>query len=124
MNRYDLAKAGVDVKEGIKRFNKSKGLYFSMLSEFPKDTYFFEMKTALAEGNKEEAFRTAHAFKGICGNLSLKVLHTLLVPMVEKLRSGEIGKAAEMLDEVEVAYKVIIDVINRSNVCQDKGGDP
>lgn len=124
MNRYDLVKAGVDVKEGIERFNKSKELYFSMLSEFPKDSYFFEMKTALEEGNKEEAFRTAHAFKGICGNLSLKALHTLLVPMVEELRSGEIEKAVEMLDEVEAAYRTVVDVINRSNVRRDKGGDP
>ena len=38
--------------------------------KFPADGSFAALKSSLADGNAQEAFRAAHTIKGVCQNLS------------------------------------------------------
>ncbi|MEG2144282.1 MAG: Hpt domain-containing protein [Oscillospiraceae bacterium] len=75
MNRYELFKAGIDVTEGMKRFNNEKETYGAFLLKFMEDEYYSELCSALAEGDVVKAFNSAHSLKGVAGNLSLTDLH-------------------------------------------------
>ena len=47
MNRYKLVKAGIDVNQGIRRFNEDKALYERFLSTFPEDMHYMAMIDAI-----------------------------------------------------------------------------
>lgn len=83
MNRYTLTKAGIDVNEGVHRFNGNKELYEHFLLTFPEDEHFKKMLEAIETGDVEESFQQAHALKGIAGTVSLVQLHANIIPLVE-----------------------------------------
>ena len=49
MNRYILTKAGIDVNEGIHRFNGNKELYEKFLTSFPEDIHYEQMLEAIEQ---------------------------------------------------------------------------
>lgn len=112
MNRYMLAGAGIDVKEGIERFSGNKMLYQKYLFQFPEEKYDKKLRKAI-EMRSPEAFEIAHAWKGVAGNLSMNRLFEAIVPLVEALRGeADFEKAEELLDEVDFAYKEAVEAIN------------
>ena len=104
MNRYILTKAGIDVNEGIHRFNGNKELYEKFLTSFPEDIHYEQMLEAIEQKDVDAAFQGAHALKGITGTVSLAKLHSLLIPLVEELRAGSMEKVPELLPPVKEAY--------------------
>lgn len=111
MNRYKLFKAGVDVNQGLKRFDNNKEFYESLLVYFLNDTNYIELQNAMKEKNVKKAFGHAHALKGVTGNLSFTRLYGALIPFVEKLREGDYQGAQELYGEVQAAYEVVEDAI-------------
>ena len=104
MNRYILTKAGIDVNEGIHRFEK-------FLTSFPEDIHYEQMLEAIEQKDVDAAFQGAHALKGITGTVSLAKLHSLLIPLVEELRAGSMEKVPELLPPVKEAYDEVVQVI-------------
>lgn len=111
MNRYILTKAGIDVNEGIHRFNGNKELYEKFLMSFPEDAHYGQMLQEIEKGDAEAAFQAAHALKGITGTVSLVQLHGVLIPLVEELRAGSLEKVPELLPPVQEAYNKAVDVL-------------
>lgn len=111
MNRYILTKAGIDVNEGIHRFNGNKELYEKFLTSFPEDIHYEQMLEAIEQKDVDAAFQGAHALKGITGTVSLAKLHSLLIPLVEELRAGSMEKVPELLPPVKEAYDEAVQVI-------------
>ena len=74
MNKELLTQAGIDVNDGIRRFNDKEDLYERFLFTFPKDVNYDIMCEAISKGDAEQAFQAANALKGITGNLSLNQL--------------------------------------------------
>lgn len=112
MNRYKLSKAGIDVNDGIHRFNDNKELYEHFLFSFPEDEHYENMLAAIQAGNVEECFQQAHALKGIAGTVSLNQLHTNIIPLVEEFRAGKLDQVEKLLPPVKEAYEAAVAVIN------------
>ncbi len=107
MNRYKLVKAGIDPNEGLNRFSNNAEMYEKFLYEFPNDTHFQEMLTAIDNNDPSNAFKAAHALKGVTGNLSIKKLYESLLPLVEEFRAGSMEKVPELLPEIKDNYESV-----------------
>ncbi len=113
MNRYLLSKAGIDVNEGMRRFNNNKDIYEKFLLTFPEDEHYKLMVEAIEKANVEDAFQAAHALKGVSGTLSLVTLHAELIPLVEELRSHSLEKTPELLPPVKESYEIVVEALNK-----------
>ncbi|MDD3369622.1 MAG: Hpt domain-containing protein [Lachnospiraceae bacterium] len=115
MNRYKLTKAGIDVNEGIRRFNNNKEMYEKFLMTFPQDPLYARLDKAIKDQDVKEAFQAAHALKGVSGNLSLIELHQQLIPLVEELRNDSLEKAPELFVSVSESYTKVIAELNEAS---------
>lgn len=111
MNRYKLSVAGIHATEGIERLNGNRELYESMLRDFPKDPNYKMLCEMLEQKKVTEAFRAAHALKGMAGNLSMTRLYESLTPLVELLRSGKLEGSQELLEKVTADYREVTQVV-------------
>ncbi len=67
----------INYESGLNHFSKKEALYEKYLFKFLDDNHFNEAETALEKNDIEEFFKIIHAFKGICGTLSLtKLFHS------------------------------------------------
>lgn len=105
-----LEQHGFDVDGTMKRFLNNEILYKKCLKKFLDDKSMEVLKTSYEAANVEEAFKAAHTMKGFISNLGMEKLHRLLIPMVEKLRAGEIPEQEEMV-QLEAVYREIYELI-------------
>lgn len=116
MNSYILFRAGIDVQAGIQRFSGNKALYEKYLYEFFENEYFDRLEKALLEEKKEEAFQSAHALKGIAGNLSIQSFYDAICPLVEALRGEpDFQTAKKQMKEVREQYGIVQEAIRASH---------
>lgn len=97
MNKELLTQAGIDVNDGIRRFNDKEDLYERFLFTFPKDVNYDIMCEAISKGDAEQAFQAANALKGITGNLSLNQLYNHIIPLVDSLKKRRMEKVNDFL---------------------------
>lgn len=103
---------GSDAKDVIKRLG-GESTVVRFVKKFAQDKSFFEMKSAMENGDTETAFRAAHTLKGISMNLGFDRLYEASYDITEALRTKETDKAAQKLPEVEKRYNEIICGIQR-----------
>ena len=108
MNRYKLAKAGINVNEGIMRLGGDQAAYEEYLYKFPEDGQYKLLCDALLRQDAQAAFLAAHALKGIAGNLSLTKLYGDVSLLVERLRSGGLEGAASLIEQIDKDYAAVI----------------
>ena len=101
-----LEEFGVNTKEGLNRCMNKEAFYFKMLKMGLANDSFEKLEKALAAGNLEEAFESAHALKGVLGNLALTPIYTPLAEMTEMLR------AKRDADYVKI-YQPILELRNK-----------
>ena len=99
-----------DVDGTMQRFLNNEALYFKCLKKFLTDPNFEMLKKAKAEGNVEEAFKSAHTMKGFLSNLGINKIYVPLQPVVEKLRSGDINIDEELVT-LERLYKETYEIV-------------
>lgn len=107
-----LMEAGIDVDDALARLMQNEGLLSRLLSAFLQDGNFARLQEALAKGDVSGAFTAAHTLKGVAGNLSLRDLFARVSEVVECLRSGDLGAAAEKMPAVEAAYRKVADALS------------
>ena len=93
---------GVNTKEGLARCMNKEAFYIKMVQMGVKDKHFDMLEKAIADKNLVAAFDSAHALKGIIGNLAITPIYTPLNRLTEMLR-------AKMNANYEPLYKVIKD---------------
>ena len=98
---YDEVMGRLRTEERVKKF----------ALKFLADTSFDTLKTALAAGNGEEAFRAAHTMKGVTQDLSFDRLYRSSHEITEALRGGISQEAETMLPQVEADYMATRDAI-------------
>lgn len=111
--KTQLECAGVDVDEALNRFMGNEPLMMKFLLRFPADENFPKLKQAIACHDTSRAFEAAHTLKGVTGNLSLKALYELLVPLVEDLRGGDLAAASARMPELEAKYAQVAAVLGQ-----------
>ena len=83
----NLKELGADVATGIARCVNDEGFYLKMVNMSLQDSNFDKLKAASEGGDLDAAFESAHALKGILGNVSLTNLYEPIAEMTEELRA-------------------------------------
>lgn len=106
-----LIDAGIDVQEILSRFMGNEALMMKFLLRFPQDESFQQLKGAMAANNVDEAYRAAHALKGLTGNLAMKSLFEQVCRVVEDLRGGNLNSAEGKMKGLEASYCCVVDAL-------------
>lgn len=74
MNAADkerMIAAGYDLNGALARFVNNEVLFLTFLKKFPNDEHFPAVLSNIKTGEYDEAYKAAHAIKGVAGNLGL-----------------------------------------------------
>lgn len=107
-----LKNAGIDPESAIERFMGNEALYLKFLFRFPDDENYQNLCRFIEQQDCKNAFTTAHTLKGVCGNLSIKRMETILSEQVEYLRNGDLQKGRDMMPQLEEVYDRVKEAIN------------
>lgn len=99
--RLALENAGVNVSELLDRCMGSEELAMRLLRKFEAEADLTAILDALDAGDKDAAFASAHALKGLSGNLAMTALHEALSALVEHLRAGRLDETKALVPAVE-----------------------
>ncbi len=117
--RQQLEECGADVETTLKRFMNNDAIYQKFLVKFPNDPNYANLGTNLEAGAFEEAYKCAHALKGVVGNLGLTPIFEKVSTLVEELRNKaaedvDTVRANELWQDIKKTYEKFIDVINEN----------
>ncbi len=117
--RQQLEECGADVETTLKRFMNNDAIYQKFLGKFPNDPNYANLGTNLETGAFEEAYKCAHALKGVVGNLGLTPIYEKVSTLVEELRNKaaeevDAARANELWQEIKKVYEQFIGVINEN----------
>lgn len=101
----------VDVPTALARFMGNEKLYEKFLRKFVEDESFFKLYVAVNNKDAESAFSAAHTLKGVAGNLGLDCITKPLLPIVEKLRRGELDGVEEVVRRIELIHEELCSLI-------------
>ena len=109
--RRALESAGTDVDDLMDRLMGNMNLISKFCKRFPEDISYGKMLEGIKNGDVDMAFQGAHSLKGVSANLSMKTLVAKLIPVVEKLRAGQLDGVEELLEPVELEYQKVVETI-------------
>ncbi len=117
--RKQLEECGADVETTLKRFMGKDELYLKFLGKFPADQNYANLGTHLEAGAYEEAYKCAHALKGVVGNLGLTPIFEKVSALVEELRNKadadvDAVRAGALWQEIKDAYEKFIEIIGQN----------
>lgn len=82
------------------------------LLKFLNDRSFDTLQTAMAEADREEAFRMAHTLKGVSQNLGFTSLFVSSDALTEALRNEMREDAGALFCKVEADYRATVAAIS------------
>ncbi|MCL1848799.1 MAG: hypothetical protein FWF83_03895 [Clostridiales bacterium] len=85
----------INITEGLARVRDNKKLFRRMLGMFLESEEFAALDGYLAAKDYAKAADSAHAIKGMTGNLSLTQLFIISTKLMEDLRQGISSEEAE-----------------------------
>lgn len=88
LDRQKLINAGIDYDEGMERFCDNEAIYEKYLKKFLNTNEFHNISEQITEKKYVEAFKTAHALKGMLGNLSMTKCYNAVSKLTEILRDS------------------------------------
>lgn len=117
--RQQLEENGADVEATLKRFMGNDAIYLKFLGKFPGDPNYANLGANMEAGNYEEAYKCAHALKGVVGNLGLTPIFENVSVLVEELRNKanadvDAALANEEWQKVKTVYEQFITIINEN----------
>ncbi len=80
-----------DIAGAMRRFLNDESLYTMCLSQMMSDENFETLGAALAAGQSDTAFESAHALKGAIANMGVTPLYDQVVLIVEPLRGKTVA---------------------------------
>lgn len=95
-----LREFGADADGALGRCMNNEEFYLKHVNKALTDNSFEQLKEAIDSNDFDRAFETAHALKGVWGNLGLTPLYEPVAEMTDHLRIKE-----------ERDYSVFIDII-------------
>ncbi len=117
--RQQLEENGADVQATLNRFMGNDAIYQKFLGKFPNDPNYANLGTNIESGNYEEAYKCAHALKGVVGNLGLTPIYEAVSTLVEELRNKanadvDAARANEEWQQIKIVYEKFIAIINEN----------
>ena len=96
---------GIDHEDALDRFGGNIELFRRLAGKYADDSHFVGLKAALAAGDYDQAYREAHALKGVAGNLSFKQLYQLMSQICHALREGSPETATHLMPDAAEAHR-------------------
>ncbi len=98
-----LKSFGADTDTGLKLCLDNEEFYLGLVKSVISDSRVFELLKYSEANDVKSLFETAHALKGMYGNLSLTPIYEPLCELTELTRdSSEIsGRCKELIQEIE-----------------------
>jgi len=117
--REQLEENGADVEATLNRFMGNDAIYQKFLGKFPNDPNYANLGTNIESQNYEEAYKCAHALKGVVGNLGLTPIYEAVSTLVEELRNKanadvDAARANEEWEQIKIVYEKFIAIINEN----------
>ncbi len=117
--RQQLEENGADVEATLNRFMGNDAIYQKFLGKFPSDPNYENLGTNIESENYEEAYKCAHALKGVVGNLGLTPIYEAVSTLVEELRNKanadvDAARANEEWQQIKIVYEKFIAIINEN----------
>ena len=91
---------GADTASGLARCCGNEALYLRLVGMIPDEKNFDLLSHSIGRGDLAAAFESAHALKGVLGNLSLTPLYEKASAITELLRCGEAADYAPMVAQI------------------------
>ncbi len=113
--KRQLLAAGIDLNSTLERFMNNEDLYEKFLLKFLEDENFAELKENVKAKSYEKAFANAHTLKGVCANLGLDPLYSILVPMLNKIKENHYDEGVAEFKELEENYCEICNIIKENS---------
>lgn len=89
----------------------SDRLVQKFMLKYLNDRSYDMLCTAMAERNREEAFRAAHTIKGVCQNLSFTRLQNSSSRLTEALRNDWTPEVDSLFEQVKADQHTVITAI-------------
>ena len=83
--------------------------------KFPSDPSMLQLRDAIASGDHDVAFRAVHTLKGVAANLSFTELWKAASALTEQLRQSDGAVDETLLKNLEDAYRLVTDSIQKEN---------
>ena len=106
------AAVGGNCDEALSRL-MGEAMLRRFVAKFPKDQSYAALKQALADGDRETAFRAAHTLKGLCLNLGFGKLLASSEALTEALRHEMPANADELFAQVGEDYALTMDAVEK-----------
>lgn len=108
---------GLDVNDGLVRFQNDRASYYRMLLKFRESAAQFPERfgTAWKKPDRQEAVRLVHDLKGVAGNIGAKELRTAAISLERACREGGDETVVRVrLDEVGILLSALIKALQLS----------
>lgn len=92
---------GANVDEALVRCLNNESFYLMLVGKALQDANFDKLKEAVAAGDLEKGFESAHALKGTMANLALTPILKPVQEITELLRARTAADYAPYLNEIE-----------------------
>jgi HPt (histidine-containing phosphotransfer) domain-containing protein len=115
---------GVDLANGLARFNGKEARYHHWLADFVENAGELpgQLRSDLAAGQPESAARAVHAFKGRVGMLGMDDLHGVVSALEHALRDGTPAEA--LLGSLEQSIGEVRDELMQFFASENVPGAP
>lgn len=96
---------GANVDEGVVRCMGNEAFYMKLVEKFLANTKLDELEQALAQGDLDAAFETAHALKGMCANLAVTPITVPVTEITELLRKRTQMDYSDLLAQAKAQFE-------------------
>lgn len=103
----------LDYIGAVARFGGMESLVVKFLKKFPEDPIFGELAKAVENKDYKEIERTAHALKGMTGNLGLSDLFEINQKIVNEVRIGHYEQIPEYFQKDQEIYDNVIQYLKK-----------
>ncbi len=114
---------GIDVQSALERLMGNRKLFNRLLGNFLNEyaNAAEQIRSSLGSEDSESARRLVHTFKGVSGNLSATELYAIAVALETEIRNGNREAAADLLVQLEEAFKTLKEAAVRSSSGEESG---
>ncbi len=106
-----LLNCETDIQNSIQRFYGNEDIYLSYIESFIAEPTMEKLGKAIEDHEWEDAFVTAHALKGLAGNLGFIPLYHTVGELVVQLRAGKYGLVRQLYDQTMICYDELVKAI-------------
>ena len=96
-----LKELGAEVDEGLARCMNKEDFYLRLVNMALTDENFDNLHAAIEAGDLEKGFESAHALKGMLGNVALTNILAPILEMTEALRAREDRDYTPLLEQMD-----------------------